>query len=56
MCSGISVGFNATEYAVSEADGTITIEIIKYGLTTRAINVEFSTQDDTAIGMALFMC
>ena len=44
------MGFNATEYTVSEADGTIAIQITKYGATTRAIDVEFSTQDDTATG------
>lgn len=49
------MGFNTTEYTVSEADGTITIEITKYGATTRAISVEFSTQDDTATGKLLFL-
>ena len=52
MYTAITIGFLSTSYTVSEADGTVRIQVgvISSGSLQRDVVVSFSTSDSTATG------
>ena len=50
----IMVGFESSEYSVSEEDGSITISVQKTGSSDVNVTVVFTTTDGNATGKALY--
>ena len=46
----VQIGFNATDYTVSEDVGRVTFFIDKQGTNERDVTVSFSTADSSATG------
>ena len=46
----VTVEFDPTSYTVSESGRFANITVVKRGQTTLAVNVDFTTADDSAIG------
>jgi len=49
----VMVEFDPTSYTVSESSLFANITVVKRGQTTLAVNVDFTTADDTALGKKL---
>ena len=46
----MTVEFDPTSYTVSESDRFANITVVKRGLTTQTVNVNFTTADGSATG------
>ena len=49
----VMVGFNPTDYTVSEGGGSVTFFVEKRGFNERSFTVFFSTVDGSATGMVM---
>ena len=55
--AGIVIGFLKTEYTVSEADGTVELQVgVLSGSLSSDVVVQLDTLDSSAIGMYVHMC
>ena len=52
----VQIGFNPTNYTVSEDEGGVTFFIEKQGTSERDVTVSFSTVDGSATGKLLRQC
>jgi len=56
MYAAVTIGFTSPSYSIEESAGSVTFTVsVLTGTLTRVVEVGFSTADNTARGMRLFV-